>query len=86
MAYSTSNPPQLISQSAGGGLKSWRYSSADAVGDVDATGYFTNGVALGMELGDSVDVYNTNGNIETKCYVSAVNSTTGAVTVTESSN
>lgn len=86
MPYSISNPPQLISQGIGGGIKTYSYSSVDPVGDVDATGYFTNGVALGMALGDAVNVYESDANLETKCFVSAVNASTGVVTVTESTN
>jgi len=75
MAYATSNPPKLVSQSIGGGPKIWLYQSADVVGDVDAAGYFTNGETLGMEIGDRVIVYDTATPLVTDCWVSAVDTT-----------
>ena len=61
MAYSTSNPPRLISQSIGGGLASatggpniWVLSGTDATTTVDGAGYITNGSDLGMKKGDLV--------------------------------
>lgn len=84
MSYSTSNPPKLL---AGGFNKDdmniWSYRSADAVGDVDAAGYFTNGVELGMRLYDEVRVIDTTTPLCTTCWVSAVDTATGAVTVTQ---
>lgn len=79
MAYSTSIPPRLAVPSMGDGPQIWIYQSADVVGDVDAAGYFTNGEALGMRLGDMVWVYNSTTPICTVCWVSAV-STTATVT------
>lgn len=55
MAYSTSNPPSLLSQrvgAAGGTL--WWYTSTDAPTVVRVTGYISNGDALGMQAGDMV--------------------------------
>lgn len=55
MTYATSNPPCLISQGVGGGGgRLWFYSSTDASTAVDASGYITNGYALGMRAGDVV--------------------------------
>jgi len=59
MAYSTSNPPVLISQDIGGSNKTWRYNSTDAASAVDADGYFSNGKSLGMKVGDLVIVTDT---------------------------
>ncbi len=59
MAYSTSNPPQLLTPSftnASGESSIWNYTSTDAAATVDADGYITNGVALGMKVGDLVNV------------------------------
>lgn len=53
MAYVTSNPPRLVSQPIAG-LRVWQYTSADDAATVDASGYFTNGYALGMRAGDLV--------------------------------
>lgn len=53
MSYSTSAPPKLIVQSiAGPGI--WLHTSADATAAVDASGFITNGGALGMKVNDYV--------------------------------
>lgn len=59
MPYSTSNPPALIAQGIGGVGKVWQYRSTDAGTSVDAAGYFTNGVDLGMTTGDGIIVVDT---------------------------
>lgn len=59
MAYSTSNPPMLISDGIGGKGQKWRYESTDAAADVDTDGYITNAEELGMKLYDTVDVMDT---------------------------
>lgn len=79
MAYSTSNPPVLLVPSMGEGVQLWAYYDGDVVGDVDAAGYFTNGEALGMRVGDVVFVSDTTTPLVTVCWVSAV-STTATVT------
>lgn len=60
MAYSVSNPPNLISMGpiarAANRPKIWEYSSTDPATDVDAADYFSNGDALGMNVGDLVIV------------------------------
>jgi hypothetical protein len=53
MAYSTSNPPQLVAQPVAG-LRQWQYTSTDAVTAVRVSGYFTNGYDLGMRKGDVI--------------------------------
>ena len=53
MAYATTNPPRLLSQSIGavnGNL--WVYLSADAATLTRVSGYFTNGFELGIRPGD----------------------------------
>lgn len=60
MAYSTSNPPKLVTQPLGGGAgKFWVYRSTDAAATVDAANYITNGGSLGMAVGDLVLVIDT---------------------------
>lgn len=58
MPYSTSNPPYLLSAAPMAMVtnrpKMWGYSSVDAAGVVAGAGYFTNGDALGMKVGDVV--------------------------------
>ncbi len=72
MSYSTSIPPQILVPSMGGGMAVWGYKSADAVSSVIGAGYFTNGSALGMKLGDCVLIYDSNTNDGAIAYVTAV--------------
>lgn len=67
MAYvPATNPPRLVLEGAIGGTPSiWVYSSADAAATVDASGYFTNGVDLGMRDGDLIFVFQSAGKIWT---------------------
>ncbi len=57
--YATSNPPALISQRIGDGPAVWSYKSVDVDSDVNASGYFDDGEALGMRVGDLVIVVDT---------------------------
>ena len=59
MAYSTSNPPSLVSQRIGDGPAVWIYKSADVDSAVNAADYFSDGVLLGMRVGDIVHVVDT---------------------------
>ena len=98
MAYSTSNPPMKISQSLAGFNTSestaaassvWFYKSADPVGTVNGAGYFSNGVSLGMQVGDPVLVYDTTNNYLSVCFVksrSVTNAVAGTGTVTLNSS
>lgn len=65
MAYSTSLPPALrvgalaaYGASQGKG-QIWTYQSTDALAVVVATNYITNAQALGMQVGDVVEVVDT---------------------------
>lgn len=58
MSYSTSNPPALIAQT-NNGTSVWLYSSADDDGTVNGASYFSDGVKLGMAVGDIVLVIDT---------------------------
>lgn len=59
MAYSTSTPPVLVSSGIAGKGNVFEYKSTDAATAVDASGYITNGVELGMTVGDQVNVHDT---------------------------
>lgn len=59
MSYSTSSPPTLMSGPLTGAGKWWSYRSTDVATDVDAADYFSNGDALGMDVGDIVVVCDT---------------------------
>ncbi len=61
MAYAATNPPAMIGQRIGGGGALWIYQSTDPHADVDGTDYFSNGSALGMQVGDVVVVVDTDG-------------------------
>jgi hypothetical protein len=55
MAYSSTNGPALISQRfGGGGGGEWSYLSTHTAAAVAASGFFTNGAALGMKVGDGI--------------------------------
>ena len=60
MAYSTSNPPALSACAplTGAGRK-WIYRSIDPAGTVAGADYFSNGSVLGMQVGDTVEVCDT---------------------------
>jgi hypothetical protein len=62
MAYSASNPPQLVAQGIGGSGKMWLYKSTDDEPAFDDTDYITNAADLGMTTGDVViAIDSTNG-------------------------
>ncbi len=62
MAYSASNPPQLVSQGIGGKGKLWLYKHTDDENAFDDTDYITNAADIGMTTGDPViAIDSTNG-------------------------
>lgn len=76
MTYATTNPPQLLLQSIGNGTPArWSYTSADVAATVDGSGYITNGGALGMKVGDLVEVRDTATPLTTSHYVVSVSAT-----------
>lgn len=79
MAYSPSNPPKCVAANLGSAPAVWVYTSADAHGDVDATGYFSDGADRGMKVGDVVIVQTTPGYATTLHSVSAMSG--GAATI-----
>ena len=82
MAYATTNPPALVSSRIGSGSGNiYYYNHTDAIADVLATGYFTNGYALGMRVGDIVHVADTT-NGEVYSMYCSVSTSGGASTVT----
>ena len=82
MAYSSTNPVQLHSQGIAG-LKIWDYQTTEGSTVVlTSTGYFSDGVARGMALGDLIIARGTSaGSSQTfgLGIVSSVNSTAGTV-------
>lgn len=83
MAYSTSNPPQLLVPSIGNKPALWAYSSTHTSTEVLATGFFTNGLGLGMKVNDILITVSSTGYIPYMTAVSSVAST--ATTVVGSS-
>jgi len=79
MAYAVTNPPALVKQRVGGGVggAEWRYVSTDAIATVMGDNYFSNGVALGMTIGDLVVVVNTTSGLTS---LTQVEETTGDAT------
>ncbi|MFK0687986.1 hypothetical protein ACFX5Q_07245 [Mesorhizobium sp. IMUNJ 23033] len=75
MAYSTSNPPVLITQGIAG-FRIWKYESVDAATLVRVAGYFTNGWQLGMRANDIVFVTDTDSSNATTIHT--VNSATSS--------
>lgn len=84
MPYSTSNPPRLETQSIAGS-RQWIYESTDDAATVRASGYITNGGALGMKAGDRVFVIDTDASPNDGYLMSvvSVNASTGAVDLTD---
>lgn len=81
MTYATSNPPAKIAEQVGGNGSVWLYKSTDDDATVNGTDYFTNGEALGMQVGDIVLVIDTTTPKGSFHFVSAIdadgNATTG---------
>jgi hypothetical protein len=71
MAYSTSNPPYVISQGLNGANKIWGYKSENPSQDVNDAGFFTDGYDRGMRVGDVVISTDTGSAITTMHAVNA---------------
>ena len=87
--YSISNPPVLVipaPMGRGNAPQFWVYQTADADATVDDSGYFTNGLALGMKVGDLVYVYDTATPKGWIHNVITVSTTTGAATLNGTGN
>lgn len=84
MGYATTNPPNLTFSGAltrgnpasgtsePSGINIWAYISADSAATVNGAGYFTNGDALGMKVGDIIFGRDTATPKTFQSYVSAV--------------
>ncbi len=81
MAYETTNPPLCIAPRVGSGPALWLYNSTDVHTDVDASGYFTNGHALGMRVNDFVLVGKTTATIGATLHLVSAVTTGGAATI-----
>lgn len=72
MAYVTTNQPAMLKDRIGGGGAVWDYSSADPIATVTGASYITDGKALGMKVGDTLMVYDTETPMLYTTFVSAV--------------
>ena len=83
MAYSTSFPPALVAQRVRATYGSvWYYRSSDPFETVAGDDYFTNGVDLGMQVGDVVHVVSSTTGINRTSTVTALSrGVTGSATV-----
>lgn len=81
MSYATTNPPKLIGGGVGGTQRLWLYSSEDVHTDVDASGYFTNGDALGMKVNDVMIVSKTTATVGATVHTVSVVTAGGAATI-----
>ena len=81
MSYSTSNPPQLLAGGTGGGIKLWAYNSTDIHTNVDDADYFSDGAALGMDVGDFVLVGKTSATIGATLHCVTTVTAGGAATI-----
>jgi hypothetical protein len=78
MAYAATNPPRAIINMVGNGGHVWLYTHTDVHTDVDATNYFTDGLALGMKVNDVVIVVKTTTTIGATLHVVTEVSSDGA--------
>ena len=81
MSYATTNPPFCMVPRMGAQAAWWHYASTDVHTDVDESGYFTNGDALGMKVNDVVIVVKTSATIGATTHVVTAVTAGGAATV-----
>lgn len=75
MAYSTDNPPVLVTQGIGNQvIAQWFYSDDDPAADVQVDGYITNAADLGMKVGDLVTHEDLSAGLTSQYRVEAINS------------
>lgn len=79
MAYATSNPPVKVSGTVSKSV--WLYASEDVHTDVDASGYFTDGSALGMKVSDIVFVVKTTATVGATLHSVSAVTAGGAATI-----
>lgn len=96
MAYDIAvSQPALMTQRVGAGIPTgssedgstagaaiFAYVSADVAATVNGADYITNGYELGMQLGDIVEIIDVTTPLNTRSWVSDVDTATGAVSLT----
>lgn len=86
MAYSTSNPPALVTSTLSGGPQEWVYTSTDAFSVVSVDGYFTDAFDLGMRAGDLITVIDTDTATRRHLFVTARSLSAETVTISSTLN
>ncbi len=81
MAYVTTNPPICLVSGMGSQPSLWVYTSTDIHTDVDASGYFTDGDALGLKVGDVMLVSKSSATIGTTVHYVQTVTAGGAATL-----
>ncbi len=79
MAYATTNPPVKVFGTVS--KSGWLYASEDVHTDVDASGYFTDGDALGMKVNDIVFVVKTTATVGATLHSVSAVTAGGAATI-----
>lgn len=83
MAYSTSNPPMLVTPAVAGGFingssigggNGWVYNSTNTMSDALSTGFISNGWALGIKKWDTVRIIDRGSTLVADAFVSEANS------------
>ena len=69
------NVPSLVSQTISGSHRSWRYVSTHTQALAAATGFFTDGQVLGLQVGDNMFVVGSTTYVLSHHTVNAVSST-----------
>jgi hypothetical protein len=82
MAYSSTNPPALVTQRIGGGPALWLYTSTHTAAEAAASSFFSNGHALGMRAGDFLWGNQGSSTAHYQGFVTAVTSSAGATILT----
>lgn len=81
MAYSATNPPQLLVPSIGATPALWTYRSTHTSTEILAAGFFANGAGLGMKVNDILLSVSSTGFIPAMVAVSSVAASSAATVV-----
>ena len=79
MAYTTASLKLITPGMGTNGIQEFNYRTSDARATVEGAGYFSDGIAKGMRLGDQVTVVVTPGYLTTIHSVSVVSATAATI-------
>ena len=74
----TANPARVVSQPIAG-AKEWQYVSTHTQAEAAAAGFFTDGQALGMAVGESMKVHGSTTYVVSSHAITAVSSTGASI-------